>query len=157
MSIEIQVPLCPMCGAVLQVKEGDTTVKCKFCRNIVIVTEAIKQGKLSVDGVPTLAEHINSGYKLLEMEDYDRAWKAFDYAIQLAPNNYKIWWGFVLVGTENFTTFNNGTFKKEALKAVEYAPDKFTEDSMRTQYNKYIEKVNNCLDYTYGDGWKTPR
>lgn len=157
MSIDIQVPLCPMCGAVLNVTEGASSVKCKFCRNTVIVTEAVKQGRISVDGIPTLADRIDSGYTFLEIGDYDRAFVAFNHAIQIAPNNYRVWWGLVLAGTKNFTTFANGTFKEYALKAVEFAPDKLSEENMRAQFNRYIDAANRRLDYTYGDGWKQTR
>ena len=102
MSIDIQVPLCPTCGAVLKIIEGTTRVKCQFCRNTVVVTEAIKQGRISVDGIPTLADRIDSGYTFLEMGDYDRAFVAFNHAIQIAPNNYRVWWGLVLVGTRQW-------------------------------------------------------
>lgn len=153
-NIDLQVPLCPMCGGVLKIESGATSVKCKYCRNIVLVLEAKKQGRISVDGIPTLADCIDSGYTFLKMEDFDHAFEAFNRAIQIAPNNYKVWWGLVLVGTENFTTYKDGVFKKQALTAVKLAPDQATQNRIRSQYNKYIEAVNQSLDYQYGDGWK---
>lgn len=154
MNIDLQVPLCPMCGGVLEIGSGATSVKCKWCRNTVLVLEAKKQGQISVDGIPTLADRINSGYTFLNTGDYDRAYESFNYAIQIAPNNYKIWWGLVLVGTENFSTYRDGIFKRQALNAVKFAPNKASQDRMRSQYNNYIESVNRNLDYHYGDGWK---
>ncbi|GFI18605.1 hypothetical protein IMSAGC009_03781 [Lachnospiraceae bacterium] len=154
MDIDLQVPLCPMCGGVLKIESGATSVKCKWCRNTVLVFEAKKQGRISVDGIPTLADRIDSGYTFLNIGDYERAFEAFDYAIQIAPNNYRVWWGLVLVGTEKFTTYRDGIFKKQALNAVNLAPDQVSKNKMRSQYNKYIEAVNNDLEYHYGDGWK---
>lgn len=154
MSIDLQVPLCPACGAVLNILAGTTNVRCKFCRNTVLVTEAIKQGKVSVDGIPTLADHIDAGYAFLRVGDFECALEAFNHAIYIAPNNYRAWWGLVLVGTRNFSTYGNGVFKSQALNAVRFAPNKDSEECMRTQYNQYIEAVNRNLDDKYGDGWK---
>ena len=60
----------------------------------------------------------------------------------------------MLVGTEKFTTYRDGIFKIQALNAVNLAPDQVSKNRMRSQYNKYIEAVNNDLEYHYGDGWK---
>jgi len=157
MNAELNLALCPTCGGALDIKSDNKIMKCRFCRNTILFQEAIKQGKVAVDGIPTLADKINAGYTFLKHRDYVNALSHFRNALSLAPNNYKLWWGIVLAGTRDFTYYDEGIgiYKKEAKAAIEYAIDENEIDGMRSQYNSYIDRVNDDLDFRYRDrSWK---
>ena len=102
-----------------------------------------------------ITERTNTGYSLLKLRQYDKAYAMFDEVLQFAPNSSRAWWGLVLAGTENFMYYGNGIFKTEALNAIKYTTDRDEIKRMRSLYNDFIARVNENLDNKYSDTWKT--
>lgn len=143
---------CPNCGGHLKIEEGTTKTVCEYCnKDIIIDDESIKikiSGRVSVDGIKTDKELINSANELLDMGEYIKAKKLFDQFATNNPDQYQGWLGLLICRTRNFQIRdNNILFENDIEKYYKYyqrtAPQDVKDD--------YFETIDR---YMYPDKWK---
>ena len=140
---------CPSCGANIIINNNEEVVTCKYCRNSIIVDEAIAcykikvTGIINIDGIQSNTELISSANQLLSMHEYLKAKKLFLEFSEKCPNNYQGWLGLLICRTRNFTIRdNNILFENDIKRYHEHflitAPDEIKE--------KYNDIINNYLN-----------
>lgn len=143
---------CPNCGGHLKVEEGTTKTVCEYCNeDIIIDDESIKinvSGKVSVDGVKTDKDLINSANELLDMGEYIKAKKLFDQFSTNNPDQYQGWLGLLICRTRNFTIRDNNILFENDI-------DKYYKFFQRTAPQDIKDEYFETMDrYMYPDKWK---
>lgn len=139
---------CPSCGASLKLSKDDEQTKCEYCHQTIIVDEAIAcyklkiSGTVSIEGIETNSDLIDSANELLEMKEFLKAKRKFLMFSEKFPNNYQGWLGLLICRTRNFTIKdNNIMFENDVNKYYEHflkvAPDDVKSD--------YVEVIENYL------------
>lgn len=111
---------CTQCGAELQVDSTAEAAICQYCQTPFIVEKAINnyntyhQYKIENAQIHMVDES-SAEYKIKNAEiyltkhhDYKRAKELFLEASDLAPDDYRGWWGLVRIATNEFREFNLG-------------------------------------------------
>jgi len=136
---------CPNCGAKLKLSKEDEKVECEYCHQSIIVEEAIAcfklkvSGRISVDGISTNSELIESANELLEMNEYLKAKRKYMEFSEKCPNNYQGWLGLLICRTRNFTVKdNNIIFENDVNNYYEHFLKTAPED-IKNQYQETIE------------------
>lgn len=143
---------CPNCGGHLKIEEGTTKTVCEYCKkDILIDDESIKikiSGRVSVDGIKTDKELIDSANELLDMGEYIKAKKLFDQFATNNPDQYQGWLGLLICRTRNFQIRdNNILFENDIEKYYKYFQRTASED-VKDDYFETIDR------YMYPDKWK---
>lgn len=92
--IRIVAAKCPSCGANIDVDKDETKTKCKFCHSTVLVDDAIERlkieitGEIEVKNIPKLKALMENGARYYENGEYDEAYKQYNKAVELDPENY---------------------------------------------------------------------
>lgn len=111
---------CTQCGAELQVDSTAEAAVCQYCQTPFIVEKAINnyntyhQYKIENAQIHMVDES-SAEYKIKNAEiyltkhhDYKRAKELFLEASDLAPDDYRGWWGLVRIATNEFREFHFG-------------------------------------------------
>jgi len=137
---------CPSCGANLKLSSENEKVECEYCHQTILVDEAIAyykikvSGKVSVDGISTNSELIESANELLEMNEYLKAKRKFMEFSEKFPNNYQGWLGLLICRTRNFTIKdNNIIFENDINNYYEHFL-KTAPEEIKNQYKETMEK-----------------
>ena len=139
---------CPSCGASLKLSEEAEQTKCEYCHQTIIVDDAIAcyklkiSGTVSIEGIETNSDLIDSANELLEMKEFLKAKRKFLEFSEKCPNNYQGWLGLLICRTRNFTIKdNNIMFENDVNKYYEHflkvAPNDVKDD--------YVEIIENYL------------
>lgn len=136
---------CPSCGAELKVSEKDTQVVCEYCRNTILVDDAIAtyklkvSGNVSVQGITTNSDLIEAANELLSMNEYLKAKRKFLEFSERCPEDYQGWLGLLICRTRNFTIKDNNTmFESDINKYYEHFL-KVAPDNVKNEYVSIIE------------------
>lgn len=143
---------CPNCGGHLKIEEGTTKTVCEYCKkDIIIDDESIKlkvSGKVSVDGIKTDKDLINSANELLDMGEYIKAKKIFDQFATNNPDQYQGWLGLLICRTRNFQIRdNNILFENDIEKYYKY----YQRTAPQDVKDEYFETIDR---YMYPDKWR---
>jgi len=136
---------CPSCGAALKLSKEEERVKCDFCHNIIIVDDAIAcykvkiSGNVSVEGITTNSDLIETANELLDMNEYLKAKRKFLEFSEKCPDNYQGWLGLLICRTRNFTIKdNNIMFENDVNKYYEHFL-RVAPNDIKEQYTDIIE------------------
>ena len=148
--MNVYIPLCPACGAAFNIDGSVSQIICEYCRSPIIIENAQLQGTPSSDGNPTVFDKIQSGYDLLDLGQFERAYRIFYDLVDIYPNNYRVWWGLVLAGTNNLISYigNDQIFRSEAQNALRFSP-KNESFEIENKYNDYVNRVNSLMAEQY--------
>lgn len=146
---------CPNCGAILNISEGEERIKCEYCNNTIIVEDAIAcyklkvEGTISIDGIESNTDLINSANELIEMKEYLKAKKKFLEFSEKCPDNYQGWLGLLICRTRNFTIKdNNIMFENDVNNYYEHF-NKTAPEEVKAQYSGIMN------NYLYPDKLET--
>ena len=128
---------CVNCGAVLKLKKSTGIYKCPNCGSE-FSDENIQRPEVTF---------LNAGEKFMELEEYDKAFEAFENACKLAPDNSACLLGMAKADTLDFSLLldkevkNIEKYMKNALdNASEDEKKSFSSDLKR--YNELLEDFN---------------
>lgn len=137
---------CPNCGASLKLSKEKEETKCDYCKNTIIVDEAIAcfklkvSGKVSVEGISTNADLIEVANELLDMNEYLKAKRKFLEFSEKCPDDYQGWLGLLICRTRNFTIRdNNIMFENDVNKYRDHFFRVAPED-VKEQYFETIDR-----------------
>lgn len=137
---------CPNCGAILKLSKEEDKVKCEYCKSTIIVDDAIAcfklkvSGNISIDGITTNAELIESANELLNMNEYLKAKRKFSEFSEKCPDNYQGWLGLLICRTRNFSIKdNNIMFENDVNKYYEHFSKTAPED-IKNEYFEIIDR-----------------
>ena len=91
--IKLVPAICPCCGAKLDLDDNMKRAECIFCKNTIIVDDAIEKfktdfkGNLMVSGIKTLDQLIEEAKKYYKVGDYDKAIETSDKIFELDAFN----------------------------------------------------------------------
>lgn len=136
---------CPNCGADLKLDTEKTSVECEYCKQNIMVEEAVERykievsGTISIDGIVSDSELISSANDLLEMKEFLKAKRKFQEFSEKCPNDYQGWLGLLICRTRNFTIRdNNIVFENEVKKYYEHFL-KTAPENIKNQYKKILD------------------
>jgi len=155
----LQPAVCTSCGGSINVDDINLNGygECQFCGVGYKVIDVI-----TIDGLPTLKNHIDSAAISIKMGNLEKAVKSYNEAILLKPNCHEAWWGLYLCN-DSFDRYygyqdkygNKGmnvkasiiynTLEKYAFRAIEYAPPEMA-SYYKTQISdhvNFLESLNN--------------
>jgi len=138
---------CPDCGANIKVQGEEEKVQCEFCKHTIIVKDAIAtyklkvdvKGSVSVDGVETNQDLIDSANELMGMNEYLKAKKKFMEFSEKCPDNYQGWLGLLICRTRNFTIRDNNIMFENDVNNYYNHFLRVAPENVKKQYNKTIE------------------
>ena len=93
---------CENCGSVLQVDDLQRAAICPYCGTAYVIQDAITYYQSFTENIP-VEDRIHAGEVFLKLEKYDEALDAFKQALDIAPDDYRTWWGCVKALSHNFT------------------------------------------------------
>lgn len=137
---------CPNCGAALKLSKEKEKVKCEYCKNTIIVEEAIAcfklkvTGNINVDGVSTNAELIEAANELLNMNEYLKAKRKFLEFSEKCPDNYQGWLGLLICRTRNFTIKDNNIMFENDVNKYRDHFFKVAPEDIKEQYFEIIDR-----------------
>ena len=85
---------CPNCGANIDVDANSDSTKCEFCHTKILVDDAIEKlrveikGEVEVKNLPKASSYLKNGARYYENGEYDEAYKQYNKAVELEPDNY---------------------------------------------------------------------
>ncbi len=153
--------MCTNCGGILQVDESKDAAVCPFCSTPYIVEKAINNYQINIqykiensnvyinNGISIDKKIENAEYFISVHHDYDKAESIFMEASELAPMDYRTWWGIVRAQTWEFSYFG---FDDEGLddvrqyleSAIKVAGDK--KDELIKKWDQYMTDYNILID-----------
>ncbi|MBR6073517.1 MAG: hypothetical protein IKP76_04280 [Bacilli bacterium] len=140
---------CPNCGANLKVNSDDESVKCEFCEQTIIINDAIAcyklkvSGTVSVNGISSNADLIESGNELISIGEFLKAKKCFKEFSEKCPKDYQGWLGLLICRTRNFRIKdNNILFQKD----VENYYSHFKSTAPKEISDQYYETIDRYFD-----------
>ncbi len=92
--IKLVAAKCPSCGADIDVDKNENKTKCKFCHSSIMVDEAIEKyqieisGEIEVSNLPKANSYLKNGARYYENGEYDEAYKQYNKAVEMDPDNY---------------------------------------------------------------------
>lgn len=133
---------CPMCGGTLDVDETLTIDTCKYCDSKIIIPDKNEDVddtvQFQIERLLKNAETFKSLGQLKESRDY------YSMLIKEYPDEYRGWWGMLLLDTNNFQLMENidtERANKYAQAAFKMAPENKSEE-LRTKFNTYISQYD---------------
>ena len=91
--IKLVPAICPSCGGQLELDDNMKRAECKYCKNTIIVDEAIEKfktdskGGLKISGIKNLDQHIEEANKYFKVGKYNEAIAACHKVFKLDPFN----------------------------------------------------------------------
>ena len=140
---------CPSCGAILKLSGEEEKIKCEYCNNIIIVDEAVAcyklkiTGNVSVEGITTNSELIESANELLDMGEYLKAKRKFLEFSEKCPEDYQGWLGLLICRTRNFTIKdNNNMFENDVKNYYNH----FKDTASKETFEQYFEIIDRYFE-----------
>lgn len=124
---------CVNCGAVLKFRKSTGIYKCPNCGSE-FSDENIQRPEVTF---------LNAGEKFIELEEYDKAFEAFENACKLAPDNSACWLGMAKAETLDFSLLLDKDAKK-IEKYMKNALDNASEDEKKS-FSSDLERYNELL------------
>lgn len=93
-NMKLTAAKCPSCGANIEVDKNSDSTKCEYCDSKIIVEDAIAKYKVEISGevevknLPKLDNHLKMGKMHYDDGEYEEAYKEYDKACDLDPDNY---------------------------------------------------------------------
>lgn len=137
---------CPNCGASLKLSKEDEKVECEYCRNTIVVDDAIAcyklkiSGNVSVEGISTNADLIEAANELLDMNEYLKAKRKFLEFSEKCPDNYQGWLGLLICRTRNFTIRDNNLMFENDINKYREHFFRVASDDIKKQYFETIDR-----------------
>ncbi len=84
---------CPSCGATIDVNPKNETMKCNYCKQAILIDEAIKKYKVEISGsvevknLPKIENLLKLANRHYEDKSYEEAYKEYDQIIKLDADN----------------------------------------------------------------------
>ena len=162
--------VCTSCGAGLQVDSAKEAAICPFCGKPYIVQDAVNNynntinnyshiDNLSANNVVlnddrSAEQRLRAAEQNMQFREYDKALAIFREVTDIAPHDYRCWWGCVQAGTQDFQRGAEGDINtlrsflsqtaEDANKALMTAPDN-QKETIRQTYNAYCDTLNESV------------
>ncbi len=154
---------CGNCGGTIQMNEGMKSGVCPFCGTPYVAEDVVNNyyttntyniGSAEIkleDGSSIRERYETAEFYLTKLKQYDRAEKVFLELTDVAPNDYRCWWGLVRTGTGCFSDYSVGENRLREIErkwlniSMTIAPPELKQ-SMREQWDGYIEQRRQCRD-----------
>jgi len=155
----IQMAICTRCGGNLKVDDIDLNgfCECMYCRTKHRIIDVI-----TIDGLPTVKTLLTNAEFSIQDNKLEEAVKFYKEVIKIKPNCHEAWWGLYICN-DAFDRYYNyedkygnrgplvkanileKTINSYALRAIEYAPPKKSEEYRREIQPKldYIQETRN--------------
>ncbi|MDD4718611.1 MAG: hypothetical protein PHY00_02205 [Bacilli bacterium] len=136
---------CPNCGANLKLSKENENVICDYCRQTIIVDDAVAcyklklSGTVSIEGIQSNFELINSANELLKMNEYLQAKRQFQEFTEKCPDNYQGWLGLLICRTRNFSIKDNNYLFENDVKKYHVNFMKTAPDEVKSEYTDIID------------------
>lgn len=145
---------CTQCGQNLQIDDSKEAAVCPYCDTPFITEKAINNYKLEIGSV--VVEGVSIETKLNNAEIFykmhgnaNRARELFEEVADLAPADWRGWWGLVRIATQEFTRIRIGSehithIEENVNRAFNCAKvyDSAILVSLQEQWNNYLARVN---------------
>lgn len=137
---------CPNCGAKLKLSKEDEKIECEYCHNTILVDDAIAcyklkiSGNVSVEGITTNAELIESANELLNMNEFLKAKRKFLEFSEKCPDNYQGWLGLLICRTRNFTIRDNNILFENDINNYREHFFRVASDEIKDKYFEIIDR-----------------
>ncbi|MBQ8000298.1 MAG: hypothetical protein IJ298_03665 [Ruminococcus sp.] len=145
---------CTQCGQNLQIDDAKEAAVCPYCDTPFITEKAINNYKLEIGNV--VVEGVSVETKLNNAEVFykmhgnaNRARELFEEVVDIAPADWRGWWGLVRISTQEFTRVRIGS---EHVARIEYNANcafNCVKDSdpaifnvLQEQWNSYLARIN---------------
>lgn len=144
--------ICTQCGSKIEVDKDQESGVCPFCGMIFITEKVINNYNVNNYDNRTFVknifgnekseadEYIKNGDTFLKLGDYKKAKAAYQKAVDMAPDNWRTWFGFVKLFTENFANLEDKKHKPFLEKAKSVA-DKNELQEIKSIYSKYVDAI----------------
>lgn len=145
---------CTQCGQNLQIDDTKEAAVCPYCGTAFITEKAINQykfeiGSVVVEGV-SVETKLNNAEIFFKMHgDDNRARELFEEVTDLAPADWRGWWGLVRISTKEFTCVRVGSeliahIEENAKRAFNCAKasDPQLLIKLEEQWTEYVQRVN---------------
>ncbi|MBR4779830.1 MAG: hypothetical protein IK014_00555 [Lachnospiraceae bacterium] len=153
--------MCTNCGGILQVDDSKDAAICPFCQTPYIVEKAINNYQITNQyKIENSNVYINNGLSIEQKienaeafisvhHDYDKAETLFKEASEMAPMDYRTWWGIVRAQTGEFAYFGFDNDELDEVReymtsAIKVAGDK--KDAIIKKWDKYMSDYNTLID-----------
>ena len=84
---------CPSCGASIEVNSNEETTKCKYCKQAILIDDAIAKYKLEISGevevknLPKIDNLLKVANRHFNNNNYEDAYETYDEVLKLDPDN----------------------------------------------------------------------
>ena len=84
---------CPTCGSNINVDPNQETMKCEYCRNAILIDDAITKYKLEISGeleiknLPKIENYLQLADRNFKSKNYNEAYEIYDKILELDSNN----------------------------------------------------------------------
>ena len=149
----LQPAVCSNCGGKIKVDDIDLNGfgKCEHCKTPYKVIDVI-----TIDGLPTAKSLLTAAEHSMQDENLEKAVSLFNEILTIKPNCHEAWWGLYTCnsafdkyygyedkygnkGPLTKAEIMNGTLRKYAFRAIEYAPKDIAEN--------YRGRIKGSLDF----------
>ena len=156
---------CTNCGGTLQVDNSQDAAICKFCSTPFIVEKAvqnyqihnsynIQNANIIMNDDKSFEKRLASAEEYLYyLKDYAAAYKVYDEIEDIAPGNFKVWYGKICSRTMDFNVKStvemliNGTIVySEFERDIDSAYKTVTMDEKATFHDKISGFLNGCVN-----------
>lgn len=144
---------CQNCGSLLKLSKEQEKIECEYCRSTIIVDEAIAcyklivSGNVSVQGITTNAELIESANELLNMNEFLKAKRKFLEFSEKCTNDYQGWIGLLICRTRNFKIRDNNIMFENDINKYREHFFKVAPEEIKKQYFEIIDRYFNPEKY----------
>lgn len=159
---------CTQCGASLKVNNEASTALCPFCKMEYVVQDAINNyvtnnythidtlnaEHVTVNDDRSAEQRLRAAEQNMQFKEYDKALSIFREVTEIAPHDYRSWWGCVRAETRGFAPPRGSVsdlqrflaqVSTDATRAITTAPlDKQSE--LKQSYNHYCGILNKDLE-----------
>lgn len=131
---------CTCCGALL-IKDG-TDMVCEYC-GMRYQAGAVQKmlDSLAAGEAKILEKRMKNGVTFLRLNDYIKAAEVFDQMIEDYPEDYRGWWGMLLVETRSFQRLDADYKESNFHNAYQLAP-KQKKHELERCYRDYLEHID---------------
>ena len=156
---------CENCGASLEVDNTLKAAICPHCGSAYVVQDAINNyqyvtniDNLHADVVNMVDEssskaRIAAADAYMQVRDYAKAEAEYSKAIEIAPQNYLGWWGYIKAYTKNFTLPLEQKCQFDKLATYYNSVFTFVPNEIREElYNDWCAYYNQQLE-NYNRNW----
>lgn len=133
---------CPKCSALIITDSCAASCRCPKCSILIpIKRSSRKKSEPAAPAAETSLSDSALAYAdgLLAAENFAAAEKAYRSTSKKFPDDYRVWWGIVRAGTQNFTTLTGNDCSAEYSLALKNAPASVAKP-MKTTYEEYLSQ-----------------